>query len=65
MKVIMKQENKTDTAYFFWLGEDGATPVTEEEFFKEVLSYRERERKWREVDIEGVGGIEGIDVVSS
>jgi len=56
---IVKQENSD---YFFWLGDGSeATPVTEEEFYTEVLAYRERERKWREVDIEG---IEGIDVVS-
>ena len=40
--------------FYFWLGAEaeGLTSVTEEEFFERVEREEERERKFREVEIE-------------
>ncbi len=45
-----KKINTVD--YFFWLGEGGELqPLSEEEFFEEINEEMERERKWREVEV--------------
>ena len=38
--------------FFFWLGEDGEVQsMTEEEFEQKQAEIRERERRWKDVDV--------------
>lgn len=51
-------EDEAQGDLFFWLGRDGelVEQETMEDFYDRIFGEQEDKRRWREVDLEGLGG---------
>jgi hypothetical protein len=56
MTTETNNEDDEQADFFYWFDGETLKPVTEEQFQKELNDFAERQRAWREVEVDSLSG---------